>query len=230
MITLLMAACGGEKAGDKNAELEKLLKEQAKLNERIRTLKQEIRKESGSLHGCPRQDHDARLVRRPRPRTGGGRSRPGAGGGDAHGNRDVRRGLSHVLSVARGTEPSGAESRLRSEPHPGYRGGGRRFFLDCPFGQWHRALREGRSISPPENPSRGVGDGRQDARPDPAVVRWAPRHVERAAVREGVPARSRSTASRAAAAAIPTRARRSAPRRSAAGNSAPSRSPSAKPT
>lgn len=47
----LLVACGGEKAGDKTAQLEQLLKEQAKLNERIRELKDEIRKESGSFAG-----------------------------------------------------------------------------------------------------------------------------------------------------------------------------------
>ncbi|MFM8918404.1 MAG: efflux RND transporter periplasmic adaptor subunit [Bacteroidota bacterium] len=51
MLSITVVACGGEKAGDKTAELEKLLKEQAKLNERIRTLKDEIRKETGSVAG-----------------------------------------------------------------------------------------------------------------------------------------------------------------------------------
>lgn len=51
MLSMAIVACGGEQAGDKTAELEKLLKEQAKLNERIRTLKDEIRKETGSVSG-----------------------------------------------------------------------------------------------------------------------------------------------------------------------------------
>lgn len=51
LLSMIAVACGTEQAGNKTAELEKLLKEQAKLNEKIRALKDEIRKESGSMAG-----------------------------------------------------------------------------------------------------------------------------------------------------------------------------------
>jgi len=47
----VFSACGGSSSGDKQAELDSLLKEQAKINEQILALKDEIRQETGDMSG-----------------------------------------------------------------------------------------------------------------------------------------------------------------------------------
>lgn len=50
-VAAIMASCGGSGSSDKQTELDRLLKEQAKINEQILKLKDELRKETGDMSG-----------------------------------------------------------------------------------------------------------------------------------------------------------------------------------